>query len=274
MSGNHLSRSSRTDRRGTMRIIAKGLLTAGIVTAAPMSATARSKHPVPPCEAAPAPVYSPADAPPAFAIWQEADLRDWQPPQCLNWSGPTASAEAIAATFRFSGTDADLLAHIGNLALHPTIKYWSATRRNWRPLITSAEVVADVTGRPAASAFTASDFTVGKVNYYAETTSDSGRVIYRMQTLFRSPERIVLATDNATAIRSWGFTVFEPGALQSVIVLETRSAGLWTYYAIVRAGLGASRVARGQSASYVNRLVALFRFTAGIPTDAEPPAVR
>jgi hypothetical protein len=30
----------------------------------------------------------------------------------------------------------------------------------------------------------------------------------------------------------------------------------------------------GSNASYVNRLAALYRYTAGIPTDQEPPAAR
>ena len=95
-----------------------------------------------------------------------------------------------------------------------------------------------------------------------------------LRTLFRSAERIVLATDNALPIRTWGLRLFDPGALQSVTFLERRGAGLWTYYAIARAGAGASRFASGHGESYVNRLVALFRFIAGIPTDAEPPVAR
>jgi len=139
--------------------------------------------------------------------------------------GRSQSVEAIAATFRFSGTEADLLAHIGNLALHSTIKYWSMTQGGWRPLIESAEVVADATGRQVGTALAPGDFAVGKTNYYAESVSYSGRTIYRLRTLSRSMDRIIIATENVSPIRVWGLTMFEPEALQSVIFLEGHVPG-------------------------------------------------
>ncbi len=43
------------------------------------------------------------------------------------------------------------------------------------------------------------------------------------------------------------------------------------WYQIIRAGHGASSLALGSEASYVNRSAALYRYVAGIPTDRDPP---
>ena len=87
-------------------------------------------------------------------------------------------------------------------------------------------------------------------------------------------DRIVVATENVTPIRIGILNAFEPGALQTVIFLEKRGAALWGYYQAIRATAGASVLALGSDASYVNRLAALYRHVAGIPTDQEPPLAR
>src|SRR5204863_482294 len=83
-----------------------------------------------------------------------------------------------------------------------------------------------------------------------------------------------LGVDNVTAVRAAGLTLFEPGSLQSVVFLERRGLGVWSFYDIIRAGDGSSALAASHEGSYVNRLVALYRYMAGVPTDLEPPAVR
>ena len=88
----------------------------------------------------------------------------------------------------------------------------------------------------------------------------------------RTAERLVVSTENVTPIRVGILTAFEPGAMQSVIFLDRRGPGLWGYYQTIRAAEGASVIALGSDASYVNRLAALYRYVAGIPTDQEPPA--
>ena len=101
-----------------------------------------------------------------------------------------------------------------------------------------------------------------------------GRTVYRMIVRERTADRLVVSTENVTAIRVGILTAFDPGALQSVIFLDRRGPGLWGYYQTIRAAEGASTIALGSNASYVNRLAALYRYMAGIPTDQEPPASR
>ena len=135
-------------------------------------------------------------------------------------------------------------------------------------------MVDGIDGKPIATALPSSAFVPGVVSYYAETTSDTGRTVYRLETRARSPGRIVLATDNVTRMRFWGTTLFEPGALQVVTFLDARGAGLWGYYAITRTGRRTSLLAERGEASFVNRLVALYRHIAGLQTDIEPPAMK
>ena len=84
----------------------------------------------------------------------------------------------------------------------------------------------------------------------------------------------MLSTENVTPIRVGILTAFDPGSMQSVIFLDKRGPGLWGYYQAIRATEGASAFVLGSDASYVNRLAALYRYEAGIPTDQEPPAAR
>ncbi len=119
----------------------------------------------------------------------------------------------------------------------------------------------------------AGELTPGSSFSYFET-SHGARTVYRMTVRERTAERLVVSTENVTPIRVGILTAFEPGAMQSVIFLDRRGPGLWGYYQTLRATEGASIIALGSDASYVNRLAALYRHVAGIPTDQEPPAAR
>ena len=84
-------------------------------------------------------------------------------------------------------------------------------------------------------------------------------------------ERIVIETENVAPVRWWAVTLFPPGALRTVYILEQRSTGIWSYYALTKVA-GGSWLVAGHEKSYINRVVALYRHLAGIPTDQEPPA--
>ena len=96
-----------------------------------------------------------------------------------------------------------------------------------------------------------------------------------MRVLESGPDRIVVATENVTPIRLTVVTLFQPGALQTVQVLQRLAPGSWGYYGLSRTTEdGTSTLAAGHPASYVNRAAALFRFVAGVPTDRDPPMAR
>ena len=158
------------------------------------------------------------------------------------------------------------LAHISALK---SVRYWSVSHQSWQPLVTDSGALDGPEGKvrpdPVASELTAgSSFTYFEVSH--------GRTVYRMTVLERTAERLVVSTENLTPIRIGILTAFDPGAMQSVIFLDKRGSGVWGYYQTIRATEGASTIAMGSNASYVNRLAALYRYMAGIPTDQEPPA--
>jgi hypothetical protein len=86
---------------------------------------------------------------------------------------------------------------------------------------------------------------------------------------------MTLAEENVSPVRAFGLTVFQPAALQTVVFAQRKTNDLWGLYIFARINRQASSViASGHEASTANRALALFRYLAGVPTDAEPPAVR
>jgi len=63
-------------------------------------------------------------------------------------------------------------------------------------------------------------------------------------------------------------------SIDRLLMLRRESEKVWRYCSIARTGRGASRLAAGLETSSINRVVAFYRFLAGIPTDQEPPAAR
>lgn len=219
----------------------------------------------PPCGGPSHPAAAASDRPPATAAWSEQALRKagWKPPACLRWiSENTRLAVVLAGDFRFGGTVDDLLARFSAFSAYKSIRYWSTSKQGWQNLVSDA-----------GPDLKASDLVPGSSFDYFEN-GRTGRTVYRLKILERTPERVVLASENVTSIRAALVTAFEPGALQSVTFLDRRGSDVWSYYQIVRAGQGASSLVLGSEASYVNRAAALYRYVTGIPTDREPPIAR
>ena len=111
----------------------------------------------------------------------------------------------------------------------------------------------------------------GRDLYYAENTDVGGRTVYRLHVVEHTAERIVLTTENMTAIRAAIVTLFEPGALQVATILSRDGPNSWSFYEISRAGAESSSFVAGYQSSYLNRLEAMRRHLAGLPTDRDPP---
>ena len=230
---------------------------------------------VPPCGGPPVPAYAPAGQPPTTDVWSESELRrsGWQAAGCLNWgTGRTRLAAALAGQFQFAGSLDDLAARLGRLSALKTVRYWSVTHKAWEPLVTDAGVLGGAEGPPRPD-LGAGELVPGSSFTYFEV-SHGARTVYRMTIREHTADRLVVATENLTPIRAGILTAFEPGGMQSVIFLDRRGRDLWGYYQTIRAAEGASIIALGSDGSYVNRLAALYRNIAGIPTDQEPPAAR
>ena len=239
--------------------------------------SAGADGPQPPCVLAPVPAYPPPGKAPTIEVWHDEDLQrsGWRPPGCLGWA-PTSRSKlivALAGSFRFDGTADELIGRIGAISRLRDIQYWSVTDKSWRPLVTEASALSGPNARSRRADFLPDEMATGSALYYWENDSRSGKIVQRMTVRERRPDSVSVAIDNVTPVRFLMVTLFEAGALQSVQFLKRISPGVWGIYLVTRTGEGASALAGGHEASYINRAVAVYRYLAGIPTRDGPPAV-
>jgi hypothetical protein len=171
-------------------------------------------------------------------------------------------------------TSADaLLARFGAISRSRGVRYWSVTDQAWRTLIEDAFAVTDATGNIARDDFRSDELQPGRPLYSAQRDSrSSGVVIYQMQVVVRTPERVVVNVVNVSPVRTFLITLFRPGELQATYFLDRLGPNEWGYFGLW--GITTGPLTNRYEASSVNRAVALFRQFAGIPTDQEPPAIR
>jgi hypothetical protein len=198
-------------------------------------------------------------------VWASVELGSWTPPAC---TGFTAKSDgvlvAVAGSFPFTGSADALLARFGAVSALKGLKYWSMTEGGWRTLITDATALEGPTlDRPRAD-FTLAEMRSGTSLYFAQAENRAGGdVVYRMRVRDFGPNRFVVAIDNASPVGRYLVTLFNPGDLASVHILERRGSGVWGYYGLAWAGDSlVSRLAVPE-ASYVNRALALYRHFLG-----------
>jgi hypothetical protein len=239
------------------------------------TASGNGPMPMPPCGSEPVPAFPLVGQAPNTGVWSDTDVRlsGWQPPDCLRWaSGRTRLVAALAGQFPFAGSIDDLAARLGRVSALGSLRYWSVSHGAWRELASEAGVLDGPAGntRPDISA---SELVPGRSFFYYENNSGR-RIVHRLTVLEHTADRIALSTENVTPIRVGILTVFEPGSMQSTIFVVRRAPGHWGYFQAIRVTEAASSIASRSPASYVNRLAALYRYVAGIPTDQDPPAAR
>jgi len=165
-----------------------------------------------------------------------------------------------------------LLARVGTISALPGIQYWSTSDKKWTPLSNDASALTGPDSKSRRSDFTASELVKGADLYYWEDDSRTGPAIYRLRVSESASERFVISSDNVTTIRKFWFTLFKPGALQSVLIIEHVAPDVFGVSILNRSGKDSSILTAGHESSYVNRATALYRQLAGIKTDREPPA--
>ena len=232
--------------------------------------------PQPPCGTESTPAYPDLEHSPAFQVWdRSSNSREWMPPACLGWSAPGfVTLVTTVARFRYSGGVNDLLGRIGAISQLTGIRYWSTTRQHWAPLIVNASALAGPEGAHHRQDFSLPELAQGSTLYYQQSDNTSGKANYQLRIVSASPERLIFATENITAMRYLLVPIFPPHEFQAIYFLERESPGVWRYYSIGRTGKDASGLAAGHDASTMNRAMAFFRYLVGIPTDQEPPAAR
>ena len=257
-------------RRATAPII---LMT--VALGASVVARADWDRPVsPPCEGdMTQPPYAPVGAPPNVTIWE--GKRRPTLSSCLDWpSAQTQKLVAVAGTFQAADGSETLISRFGDVSSLKLVRYWSTTEQAWRPLLLAATAVTSKTGGQPRGNFTSTELESGQDVYLSQRDGRvASDVIYRMRLRVHEPDRLVIETENVTPVRWFTLTLFKPGDLRSTYFLEHRSAGTWSYYALTTTASG-NWFAAGHDKSYINRVVAMYRYLAGIPTDLEPPPAR
>jgi hypothetical protein len=225
------------------------------------AAAAKAADPHPPCGSPAEPTYARSAAPPALGVWQESDLQatNWRPAACLGWTGRSRLVVAIAGEFAAAGGLDELLRRIGGFSHYGEIRYWSTMRRSWQPLVHLAGLLP-ASASPADAP--PERFAVGQSLDYFEVDA-AGRSTYRLTVRERSPERVVLAVENTSAIRLSFMPLFEPRALQTMLFLDHHEGTLWRYYQALRATDGTSAFALASTTPYVNRLIAFYGYLSG-----------
>ena len=224
----------------------------------------------------PQPAYAPLNAAPDVQLWKAATLAPLPDlAACLGTSSPPlGTLVAVAGTFRNTDGGTALLSRFGAVSELLLVRYWSTTDHTWRPLVTAATALTkEVGGQPRAD-FTPAEFESGQDLYQSQTDSRStNEVIYRMRLRERDSHHFLIETENVTPVRWWALTLYKSGDLRSLYYLDQRSPGIWSYYSLTKIG-GAGWLMTGHENSYINRVVALYRHIAGIPSDLEPPPAR
>jgi hypothetical protein len=239
-----------------------------------LGASAAPPGPEPPCGGPPRPPYPELGAEPQAQAWSAGDLPEgWVPAACLGWARTDFRAlVALSGRFRAGGGADELLARFGAISTMVGLRYWSATDRQWRQLITSAVAIDGPDRRTARNDFTVAEMKSGQGLFFAQRDNrSSGEVVYRMQVWQASADRIIVAMDNVTPVRLLLFTLFPAGSLQTVYILERQSGDVWNYYSLTRTTKSSSVFTGGFGASYVNRAVAIYRHIARLPEEAISP---
>lgn len=234
---------------------------------------AAADAPRPPCGTTPNPPYAELGAQPNVRAWNGAKQGIRIAPGCGGFpGGEFKMVVAVSGTFRFDGDADKLLERMGAASAMAGIRYWSVTDRKWRELITQSAAVDGPTPARPRRDFSAAEIKRGKDLYFVQRDSrSSGEVVYRMRVLEAAGDRWVIETENVSAVRSYIFTVFEPGELRTLHYLTRQSTGVWHDYALTLIGAPQSD---SHTPSLINRAVALYRYAAGQQTDQEPPLAR
>jgi hypothetical protein len=230
----------------------------------------------PPCGVAPLPPFAEPGMPPNVRAWSGKAAREWLPAACTGWT--TAGFDvvvALAGSFRFDGEVEDLLGRIGAVSELKGIRYWSTTEKAWHPLVTEAFALNGPDVDQKRPDFPGAQLANGQKAFFAQADNrSSGKTVYRLRVVALDRDRLVVETENVTAVKMAILTMFGAGDLQSLYYLERRASGVWGYYNLSRTRAASSMLPSASEASYINRAVAYYRHFAGIPTDQEPPAAR
>jgi len=223
----------------------------------------------------PTPHVAPLGQPANIGVWRAADVsQPWRPPACTQWA-PRNFTALLTVTGQLRGGDAaaTLLARFAAISESRNIRYWSYSRKTWRPLFTEITALVGPDDHLRRRDFEPSELETGKNLYFLskENPLMTG-AIYQMRFLEILPDRIVVSQKNINTVKYLFATLLEPGDFESVVVLSRDAGAIWNYVQLIRFGDGKRSLSQQQRASLLNRAVAAFRHLGRQQTDKNPPA--
>ena len=144
----------------------------------------------------------------------------------------------LTASFRFDGPMSALLARVGSISSLRNIQYRSATDKKWGPLSSDASALTGPNPKLRRGDFSAAELVKGADLYYWEDDVRTGPTVYRLKVSESTPERFEISSDNVTAVQKFVFTLFRPGAMQSVLIIQRIAPGLFGVFVLCRNGEG------------------------------------
>lgn len=207
---------------------------------------------------------------PAVKAWPGGDARGL--PTCAGLLKGNFSLY-VTLTGRLAAASAEeMLQRFGAVSSLRGLPYWSFSESRRETMIRDAFPVID-SERKAGSDFTVDAMKKGSDLLYRQTDNRSaGGVLYRMRVLEREPRRLLIAVENASPVRFLFMTLFQPGDLQTIYLLEQAKDRTWSYYNL--SGIRGSSWATGQGSekSYMSRALSMFAHFAGQAVPDAPPA--
>ena len=228
------------------------------IAAASDQPSAASPFPVPPCAGQPSPAYPDVVQTPVVQIWRDAELKAWQILACLTLPAINPNS-LMAAVGRFK-TEGGMDVIAGRLAAITDllkVRYF-AFDEGFKNLYTGAYALGD-SGDAKRADFAQNDIQTDRVlRFWKEENSALGGIIYRLNILERTENRLVYTIVNETAAKALMFTASEPGEFRQYYFVERDQDDTWRYYNIVEAKVGAGPFSVS-SRSFQSRAIAHFR---------------
>jgi hypothetical protein len=221
------------------------------------------------------PQYAAPNSPPNINFTRVTDGHPTTPGAAC-FDNPDAPARwlTVASLVASADSAAALVARFGAISKLLPVQYWSTTEHKWRPMVSAAVAIVSPEARQPRADFSAAELLAPGDRYYSLTDSRLGRsTVYRLRVRSSRVTELTVDIANVDPIKQWGITLYAPGGLHTLYLLEQRAPGTWSYYSITRLRPD-SFLAEGHDKSYINRAVALYRYLVGIPTNIEPPAAR
>ena len=244
---------------------------AAVCLATPAHATA----PTPPCAGEAVPTRAASGVLPAVEVWHAPSLPDgWQPASCSGLSAPSgAVVVAVSGELQYAGDARALLGRLGALSQQVGMIYWSVERGGWSPLVLDASALASDDPASRRPDFKPEEMAPGvRLHMLYQDNSQAGPVVYQSEVRSADADGFVAVLHNSSAMRLMGLSIADPGDISSMLSVQRLGPDRFAYYALTAVALAPMAAAMVSDASYVNRAVASFRYLAGIPLDAEPPA--